>query len=141
MLYVLSCTACLLPYVFLYLTCLVPYPPRALYALVPHVSCVLLVLVPTCLVCHVSRAIDGLVLHVSCVLRAPVFQLPRTTRASCSMWSRASRFMSPSSLCTLLFHTLRTLCPNITFCALEFPCIMLLCFCSFATCDFFWESY
>ena len=117
-----------------------------LCALVPHVSCVLRVLVPyvlscpTCLVRHVSRVIDGLVLHVPHVLRAPVFQLPRTTRASCSKWPRASRFMSPSSLCTLLFHTLRTLCPNIAFCALEFPCIMLLFFCSFATCDFFSES-
>ena len=105
----------------------VPYVPQVLYvprARASHVSCstcscasrALLPTVlsyPTCLVPHVPRA-----------LCAPLFQVPRASCVLYSMWPRALR-----------------LCPNITFCALEFPCITLLFFCSFATCDFFWEIY
>ena len=98
---------------------------RALRALMPQVPRTLRAFVPT-------------------VLLYPTYLVPYVLlclHALCSMWPRALRFMSPFSLRTLLFRTLRTLCPNFTFFALEFPCITLLFLCSFATCDFFEEFY
>ena len=133
----------LVPYGFSCLTCLVSYVlsisacSRVLHAIVSHVP----------------RAIRGIVPHVACALRAPVFHVPRAfffffffynakyIKCLVPYWPRVSRFMSPFSLRILLFRTLRTLCPSITFCALEFPCISLLFFCSFSTCDFLEEIY
>ena len=113
----------------LYLPCalyaLEPYVPRVLRLLVPHVPCVISALVP-----QLPRCLCALVFHV-----------PRVSRISCPMWSRASLLMSPFSLRTLLFRTLRTLCLDITFCTLEFPCIKFLLLCSFTTCDFLGEVY
>ena len=120
-LYVLSSFACLVHYV---LSC--PKGFRDLLAscsacLLPYVSRVLLALVP-----HVPCAMCSLVSHVYCALRAPVFHLPRALRVSLPTWPRAWCLISPFFLGTLLFRILRTLSPNITFCALEFPCITLL---------------
>ena len=72
-----------------------------------------------------------LVPYVLRALRAPVFHVSRASHASCLALS----------LRTLLFRTLRTLDPNITFFANEFPCITLPFFCSFAKCDFLGEIY
>ena len=113
----------LVPYVSRSLRVVVPQVPRALRTLVPTVLSW-----PTCLTSHVTRA-----------LRAPGFHVSRASCAWCSIWPRALYFISPFFLRTLLFRTLCTLCPNITFFALEFPCTTLLFFYSFATCDFFWE--
>ena len=67
-------------------------------------------------------------------------RVPRTSFSTCSCDSRVSYSMWPHALCfmsfflrTLLFRTLHSLCANITFFALEFPCITFLFFCSFAT--------
>ena len=137
--YVLSCSTCSHA-----LCTLVPNVPHALRALVPYATLCLTYLVPYMLSCptylrpHVlsshtcSRVIRALVSHVPRALRAPVFHVPCASRASNPMWPRASHFMSPFSFSTLLSCTLHTLCPNITFCALKFPCIALLFFCSFA---------
>ena len=100
-----------------------PYVPRDLRALVPYVPRVL-----RAIVLHVPHALLALELHVL-----------GSSLASCLMWPHASRFMSSFSLRTLLYRTLRTLCPNITFCALEFLCFTLLFFCLFANCDFLEE--
>ena len=106
---------------------LVPYVPRALHALVPNVP-------------HALRALVHYVPYVPRAPRAWCHTCSCVSRASSSMWACASCFMSPFSLRSLLFRTLRTLFPNITFCALEFPWIMLLFSCSFATCDlYFWK--
>ena len=97
-----------------------------------------------------SRALRALVSYVLRVLRAPVLHIPRAlrglvphmlcaSRASWPMRPHASHFISPFSLRTLLSRTLSTLCPNITFCALEFPCFTLLFFYLFATCEFLVE--
>ena len=102
-----------------------PKCSRALSALVPHVPRVL-----RALVTYVPLALRVFLPYVSLVLRAPVFHVSRASPAFWPMWPCASRFMSPFSLRTLLFCILRTLCPNITFCALEF-----------ATCDFLREIY
>ena len=131
--YVLSCPTCLVPSVLSCLTCLVPHVPRALPVLVPYVSGASRVLAR-----YVPRAPRALAFYV---LRAQHASCHTYFCASCSMWLCVSHFMSPFSSRTLLFCTLRTLCPNITFCALEIPCITLLFFCSFATCDFFWEIF
>ena len=105
------------------LRALAPYLPRA-----PRASS------PTC-----SRVHRALVPYVPLAPRTLCRTCSCVSRASSSMWPHALRFMCPFSLRTLLFRTLRTVCPNITFFALEFPCITLLFFCSFATCDFFWK--
>ena len=105
------------------LRALVPYVPRVLRVLVPHVSCAIRALVP-----HVPRA-----------LHDPVLQVPRALNV---LMPHVLVLQVPRSLCslyTLLSRTLHTLCPNITFCALEFPCLTLLFFCLFANCDFFGE--
>ena len=102
------------------LRALVPHVPRTLRALVPTVLLRPTYLVPyvimgfTCFGLHVPRILCGLVLL---------------------------RFISSFSSQNLLFDTLYTSCPDITFLALEFPCITLLFFCSFPTCDFFGEIY
>ena len=110
------CPTCLVPHVLSCPTFLVPYVPRAscptcscaLRASCPMCSRALHASYSTCLVPYVLMCFTCLVLHLPC----------------------ASRFMSPFSLCSLLFCTLRTLCSNITFCALEFPWITLL-FCCY----------
>ena len=139
---------------------------RALHALVPYgFSCLTCLVsyvlsISTCsrvlhaIVSHVPRAIRGIVPHVACALRAPVFHVPlaffffflffynaKYVKCLVPYWPRVSRFMSRFSLRILLFRTLRTLCPSITFCALEFPCISLLFFCPFSTYDFLEEIY
>ena len=111
---------------------LCPTCSRTLRALVPFVPRVLRAFVP-----HVSRAMRALAPHLLHALRASVLYVPLASGFLCPKWPRASRFMSPFSLRTLLSLTLHTLCPNITFCALEFQCISLLIFCSFANCLFF----
>ena len=72
-------------------------------------------------------------------LLSSVFRLPHASRASSSMWPRVLCFMSPSSLRILLLSTLRILCSNITFFALEFPWITLLFFCSCSLWFFEWN--
>ena len=119
--YVLSCLACFMPYVLSFPTCLVPYVLSCLTCLVPQGPLTMRALVP----------------HMLRVLLAPVFHVPRASRASWPMWLSVSRFKSPFSLRTLLFRTLLTLCSNITFSTFAFPSLMLLTFCSFASCDFF----
>ena len=116
-----SCLTCVVPYVLSCTTCLVlHYVSRALYAFVPYVPLVLHVLVS-----HVPPTLRTLVPHVLCALRTWFLT-----------WPCVSRFMSSFSLRTLLPRTLRTLCVNISLCALQFPCLRLLFFCSFATGDF-----
>ena len=140
-----------------YMTC--PTCSRALRVLVPHVSRVLcafdlyVLSCPTCYrvprsSCHTwYRTSCGLCPTCSCVSRASCFCFffffynAKYIKCLVPYWPRVSRFMSPFSLRILLFRTLRTLCPSITFCALEFPCISLLFFCSFSTCDFLEEIY
>ena len=117
--YILSWLACLVLYVLSCLTCLVPYVLSCPTCLVPYVLSF-----PTCLVSYELLWPTSLVPHVLCA-----------SHASCPMWPRASRFMSLFSLHSLLSRTLRTLFPNITFFALEFPCLTPF-FCSFTTCDF-----
>ena len=111
---------------------LVPCVCRVLRGLAPHVlSC------PTCLVPYV------LLCPTCCrALRAPVFHMPRASRASSSVWPRALRFMSLFSLRTLrtLFRTLLTLCPKITFYDLGFPCITVLYFLFICYLLFFWGN-
>ena len=109
---------------------------RVLCVSCPTCSCVLRASCPTC-----SRAS-----HTSCLRwfrtsHALCFTCFVTYVASClgPMWPYASHFISPFSLRTLLSRTLSTLCPNITFCALEFPCFTLLFFYLFATCEFLVE--
>ena len=97
------------------LRALVDYVSRVLHALVPHVPYVLSYL--TCLVLYMLLCFTCLVLYMP----------------------SAQRFMSPFSLRTLLSRILSTLCPNVTFNVLEFPCIALLFFYLFANCDFIWE--
>ena len=97
--------------------------PRALGALVPYV-----LLCPTSLVPYMLSYLTCSSAYILC-----------TSRNSCPIWSQDWRFMSPFSLRTLLSRTLRILCPNITYCALEFPCFTLLFFCLSATCDFLRE--
>ena len=140
------------------MTC--PTCSRALRVLVPHVSRVLcafdlyVLSCPTCYCvprssCHTwYRTSCGLCPTCSCVSRASCFFFfffflynAKYIKCLVPYWPRVSRFMSPFSLRILLFRTLRTLCPSITFCALEFPCISLLFFCSFSTCDFLEEIY
>ena len=112
------CPACLLPYVPSCLRCLVPNVPCAPRALVSYV-----LLCTTCLVPY--------------VLSCPTYHTcSHASRDFDPMWLRASRFMSLFSLRTLLSCTLLILCPNNTFWTLEFPCLTLLFFCLFATCDF-----
>ena len=112
----------LLSYVPCASSALVPQVSRALRALVP---CVLLRL--TCLVPYVLSCLACLVSHVSCALFAYVHSCFRNL------------FMSP--YVPLASRALRTLCANITFCALEFLCLTFLYFYSFSTCDFFWRIY
>ena len=124
----------------------VPYVSRVLRTLVPHVlhvSCVQRALVPfvprvlRAFVPHVLRAMRALVPHLLHAVRDSVLYVPLASGFLCPKWPRAPRFMSLFSLGTLLSLTLHTLCPNITFRALEFQCISLLIFCSFANCLFF----
>ena len=113
----------LMPYMPRVLRALVPQVPPAVRALVPYVSCALRTSCPTCflslrvsLVPHVlscrtcSYAKCALVPHVSRALRALVPHMLCPPPTSSPMWPRASRFMSPFSLSTLLSRTLRTLC-------------------------------
>ena len=114
-----SCCACSrAPYA------LVPDAPGALHALVP---CGLPIL--RALVLYFCRFLCALLSHMLralCLLVSP-----------CLVPSVFSCFMSPFSLHTLFVPcTLNTLCANITFCALEFPCHTLLFFYSFSTCEF-----
>ena len=142
-----------------YITC--PTCSRALRVLVPHVSRVLcafdlyVLSCPTCYrvprsSCHTwYRTSCGLCPTCSCVSRASCFFFffffffynAKYNKCLVPYWPRVSRFMSRFSLRILLFRTLRTLCPSITFCALEFPCISLLFFCPFSTYDFLEEIY
>ena len=105
-------------YVLLSLCALVPYVPRALRALLPcmsHVICVLVSHVPRANVPHTLHVI---VPHLPLSIRAFKSHVFRNSCVLCSIRPHVSRFMSPFSLRTLLSCTLRTLCPNIIFCAL-----------------------
>ena len=104
---------------------------RALRTIVLYIARVLRVLVP-----HVPRTLRAPVLHMPCALRGLVPHVLCASRTLCLIWPRALHFMSPFFLRTLLSRTLRTQSPNITFCTLEFPCLRLLLFYSFANCDF-----
>ena len=142
----------LVPHVPHSLRSLRPYVPCALRALVSHLPSTLRVSCPTCF-----RALRVSCLTCSRVLRASNPTCSCAPRVSCNMCccvSPASCFTCLVScvdsclalyetffLRTLLFRNLHTLCPNITFCVLEFPCITLLFFCWFAACDFFEEIY
>ena len=135
--YVLSCptgsrasrVSC--PMCFRSLRALVSYMLSCPTFLVPYVVSYLMWLVPYVLLCF------------TCLVLFFFFFIYNAKYIKCLVpyWPRVSRFMSPFSLRILLFRTLRTLCPSITFCALEFPCISLLFFCSFSTCDFLEEIY
>ena len=135
--HVLSCPVCLMPYVFLCLTrlvtyvlsfptCLVPYLLSCLSCLVPYVPFAAPTSCLTCLVPYVPRG-------------------PRTSSHMRSCVSRASCFtclVLCVALCLALYepfflYTPYCFVPCITSFVPEFPCIKLLFFCSFATCDFF----
>ena len=81
---------------------------RALRALVPYVPRDLRALVP-----YVPRVLRAIVLHVPHALLALEPPVLGSSLVSCLMGPHASRFMSPFSLRTLLYRTLRTPCPNI----------------------------
>ena len=112
----LTCFTCLVSNVLLYPSCLASYELLCPTCFVP---CGLLYL--TCFMLYVILCFTCLLLQVFCALNGLV----------------PPRFMSLFFLGTLLSLTLHTLCPNITFRALEFQCISLLIFCSFANCLFF----
>ena len=100
--YVVLCPTCLLQCVLWCHRCLVP--------------CLLL-----CSTCsRASRASCCMYSRASRVSCHTAFvpDVLRASRAWCSLWPRTLCFMSPFSLCTLLSCTLRTLCPNTTFCAI-----------------------
>ena len=123
-----------------------PYPPRAvvpdvlraLHPLVPYVTRII-----RALLLHVSRVLRTIVSHVlvPCVLLSFTCLLPYVF--SCRTWSCASLAMCPMYPCTLrarfpyvhLVPRALHLCANITFCALEFPCLTLLFFYSFRNCE------
>ena len=123
--------------------------PRALHALVFNVSLALCALVPyvllnptflvpCMLLCLcVPHALHVLVPHMHCAIRALVPHVSRVLCALCLMCPRALWSLFP--YVTLMPYIFRTLCANITFSALESPCLTLLFFCSFPTFDFFRE--
>ena len=144
--YLLSCSMCLLLYVLLYSLASCPTCSRASCAILPHVPRVR----PTCT--HASRAscpkcsralqafypkssralfasftMCSLVSRASCLAS---YNAPRAscTVCSCALHTSCLTCLVPSepffSLRTLLVpRNLSTLCANITFCALEFPCL------------------
>ena len=106
----------------------------------PHVLCALHVLVSH--VPRVLRAVMPLVPRaprpfVSCVprlLHALVFRVPPDLRFLCLMCHHTLWIIFPNV--HLASITLNTLCSTITFCAFDFPCLTLLFFRSFPTCNF-----
>ena len=156
--YVSSGLRCLVPHMFPWPAYIVPYVLSSslctscptcscsLLASCPMCSCALRASCPTC-----SRASRVLCPMCFRAHRAVVFYVSRASRTSyptCSCVSRASCFIClvPCALWALFSYVLYCfvrciliayLCSNITCFALEFPCIKLLFFCSFATCDFF----
>ena len=123
----LSCPMCLLSHVLWYLICLVSY----------LLSC------PTCLVPYILSCLMCLVPYMPSFSRC--LTCSHALRASHPPCSRASRALCPTCSCAflaiflyvlLLSHILGTPCTNIPSRALEFPCLTLLFFRSFPTCDF-----
>ena len=111
--YVVLCPTCLLQCVLWCHKCLVPY-------LLSCSTCSRASRASCCMYSHASRISCP---PYSCAPRvlcrtAFVPDVLRASRAWCSLWPRTLYFMSPFSLCTLLSCTLRTLCPNTTFCAI-----------------------
>ena len=96
------------------LSCLLNYVPHVLLCSTCLVPCVLLHLM--CL--------------VLCVLLCPTYRVEYVlSGALCPMHTRALWAIFP--YVPLAHRTLRFPCDNITFCALEFPCLTMLLFCSF----------
>ena len=120
--YVLSCPEYLVSYVLSYPTWLVSYVHSCTTCLVSYVL--------SCLKCLVSYVLSCFL--CSCVSRRLYFACLVFYVVSCLT------FTSLFSLHTLLPRTLPTLCPNMTFCAVEFPCFTLQFF-LFAIFDFLVE--
>ena len=125
-----SCPMC-----FSVLGAVVPNVPRVPPDLIPCVArilhtVVLYVLVTNPLWC-LTCLVPCLLLCLTCLLPC-AFSYHRALRPMClhTLWALFSYV-------PLVLHTLRTLCANITFRALEFPCLTLLCFGLFPTWDFF----
>ena len=136
-----------MPHVPRALCVLVPNVPRALCTLELHLPLALRASCPTC-----SRALRASCSTCSRGPRPSCHTCSFASRAYCPLCSSASRalcltclvpyvascfaFYEPFLLTTVFHHILYTLCPNIIFCALEFPCITVQFFCSFAAYDF-----
>ena len=154
-----SCPHALVLYVLRALRVLVLYVPRALRTPMPQVLGAL-----RALVSHVPRALRALVPHVLCTLLAFVLCVPHVLRALLPYVSRFLRALAlvapvPHAQCVLvppcLVHhvpscfksplralvSCLTLRANISFCNLKFPCLTLLFFRSFPTCDYFGGIY
>ena len=135
--YVLSCTWCVMSPVPRAQRSSCPTSSRALLALCPRysrMSCA------SCLACsYDTRAFSPacLVHHVPHTIPAFVPHVPFVLRAFCAMCLRALWALFP--YVTLIPRSFHTLCANIIFCALAFPCLKLLFFCSSPTFDFFGE--
>lgn len=132
------CPTCLVLYMLLYLV------PCALSASCPTCFFASCALYPTCsCASHASCPTCSHALCASCLIWSSVLHTLMPYMLPCLLsfvlhvpWypirPHVLCFMSPFSLCTLLSHTLHALCPNTTFCALEFPLFMLHFFCLFA---------
>ena len=160
MLHVLSCPTCIVSHKFLCLTCLVPYAISCPTCLAPH-----MLLYHICLVFYYSPVSRALCSTCSLAQRA---SRPMRSQISHALYSAYSSANLPRSICDLVPHVSRllralysmclhtvwapyhdvslvsrtfdTLCANIIFCALQFPCLTLLFSCSFRTfgISFFW---
>ena len=139
--FVPSALLCFAPYALSCPTCLVLHMASCT-ACISYSSCsrALPASFPTCSrVSCFSYLACSCASHASCPMcsRAPV---PPVSCASCPTCSHAlwALFMSPyGALRILVPRTLSTLCANIAFYVLEFPCLTLLIFRSLHNCDFF----
>lgn len=112
---------------------------RTSYPTCSFTSCALCLLTWRTPVSHVDCTLHVLVPNVPPVISVLVPHVPRALRAFCPMCPHALSALF--TFVPLAPHTFHTLYLNITFRALESPCLTLLFFCSFTTFDIFGRIY